>query len=324
MNQLRTAEWFHDEFLQLARKLDDAIKQEKKPRHLAIRKYRLEILAARIVVRAVNAGHFDAYPKLRQHLRLAWTGQLSGGKGTITIDPNGKKHIDVEMDVAPDDGKPLSIAECTDERLARLWIFPIVQLLQTIQPDRFEGLAGKFNFKTIRTDDAGRPVGTDGEPLRMVTTEIIDPKTGLKHVSGKLNGEFAYVGDDDDELDAMARERFRVVDSASACLTLADLLPVDSPNADTPAPARYSPDFRSVHWYGTDYEFTATQAAVVKTLWESWEKGTPVVGDATLLTDAGATGDRLRDFFRNCPAWGTMIVDGGTKGSSRLNAPTGN
>lgn len=227
MGQFQTAEWFRDEFLQLARRLDDAIRQEKKTRHLVIRKVRLETLAARFVVRAVNAGHFDAYPKLRENLRRAWTGKLPGGTGTIMIDQNGRIRTNIAADVAPDDGKPLSIAECTDERLARLWVFPVVHVLQTIQPDRFEGSAGKCNFRTVRTDSAGRPVGKDGEPLKMVRTETVDPRTGVKHITGKLNGEFAFVEDDYDELDATARERFRVEDSASACLTLADLLSVD-------------------------------------------------------------------------------------------------
>ncbi|MCH7591785.1 MAG: hypothetical protein IH989_03245 [Planctomycetes bacterium] len=89
-------------------------------------------------------------------------------------------------------------------------------------------------------------------------------------------------------------------------------------------PARHGPDFRSVHWYDIDYHFTGMQAAVVKVLWESLENGTPDVGDAKLLSLAGGSGDRLRDVFKDHPAWGTMIVDGKTKGSKRLCEPTGN
>ena len=45
----------------------------------------------------------------------------------------------------------------------------------------------------------------------------------------------------------------------------------------------HSPDFRSVNWYGTVYEFTGNQAIVVKVLWEAFHSGVPVVGDQTLL-----------------------------------------
>lgn len=96
-----------------------------------------------------------------------------------------------------------------------------------------------------------------------------------------------------------------------------------SESASKSQPARHGPDFRSVHWYGTDYSFTVMQAAVVAVLWESWKNGTPDVGNAKLLSLAGGSGDRLRDVFKDHPAWGTIIVDGKTKGSTRLCEPTG-
>src|SRR5262249_6064567 len=43
----------------------------------------------------------------------------------------------------------------------------------------------------------------------------------------------------------------------------------DSP----PSPARHSIDFRSVHWYGDNYDFTEAQAAVVAVLWKDWKTG---------------------------------------------------
>jgi hypothetical protein len=89
---------------------------------------------------------------------------------------------------------------------------------------------------------------------------------------------------------------------------------------------RHSPDFRSVHWFGSNYTFTGTQAACVKILWQEWEKGTPEIGQETILEEAGTSGNRLIDVFRNRgfktgyhPAWGNMIVPGSTKGAFRLN-----
>ena len=85
--------------------------------------------------------------------------------------------------------------------------------------------------------------------------------------------------------------------------------------------AKRSLDFRSVHWFGADHTFTATQAACVKVLWEAWQNGTPDVGQETVIDKAGAETKRLDHVFRAHPAFGTMIVQGGTKGTFRLNPP---
>jgi hypothetical protein len=92
------------------------------------------------------------------------------------------------------------------------------------------------------------------------------------------------------------------------------------------SPARHSPDFRSVHWYGTDYTFNEAQAAIVAVLWEAWENGTPDVGHRTLLDKAKVAYDRLPDVFKvkgeSHPAWGTMIQSNiGSKGVARLCPP---
>src|SRR4029077_3051897 len=79
----------------------------------------------------------------------------------------------------------------------------------------------------------------------------------------------------------------------------------------------HSPDFRSVNWFGTKYSFTPMQAVCLKTLWVAWEKGTPDVGDGYVLENAASDSERLPLVFRNHSAWGTMIVDGATKGTHR-------
>jgi hypothetical protein len=98
-----------------------------------------------------------------------------------------------------------------------------------------------------------------------------------------------------------------------------------SPPAKTLPPARHSSDFRSVHWYGTNYLFTEAQSKVVAILWKEWENETPNVGHRTLLAKAGSDSDRLQDVFKEKGkphhAWGTMIVTGGSKGTYRLQAP---
>jgi hypothetical protein len=88
----------------------------------------------------------------------------------------------------------------------------------------------------------------------------------------------------------------------------------------------HGPDFRQVRWFGVDYHFTAAQAAVVKQLWDARKNGTPEVGQETLLSNASLETKRLADLFKakGIPheAWGTMIVDGRTKGTYRLQEPS--
>jgi len=85
----------------------------------------------------------------------------------------------------------------------------------------------------------------------------------------------------------------------------------------------HSIDFRSVRRFGTVYSFTTNQAPVVRQLYEHWQAGTPDVGDETLLfsVDPEAPPARLSTLFRDHPAWGTMIVAGGSKGTRRLSTP---
>lgn len=85
--------------------------------------------------------------------------------------------------------------------------------------------------------------------------------------------------------------------------------------------ATHSPDFHSVNWFGTRYEFTGQQAACVRVLWEAWKTGCPAVGGVTVLEAAGSDAERLLLVFRDHPAWGTMIVPGERKGNYQLNAP---
>ena len=91
---------------------------------------------------------------------------------------------------------------------------------------------------------------------------------------------------------------------------------------DNSPEAAHSPDFRSVRWYGAKYAFTPTQAACVNVLWENWTRGTPEVGEMTILGDqrVDSAQTRLSQVFGKGkhPAWGTMIVPGTTRGTFRL------
>ena len=85
----------------------------------------------------------------------------------------------------------------------------------------------------------------------------------------------------------------------------------------------HSDDFRSVLWYGTEYSFTANQAPVIRLLYEHWQRGTPDVGDETLLesVDHELPPARFSTLFRDSKAWKTIIVAGETRGTHRRRPP---
>jgi hypothetical protein len=85
----------------------------------------------------------------------------------------------------------------------------------------------------------------------------------------------------------------------------------------------YSPDFRWLCWFGTEYFFSEKQSKVVKALWEAQQKGCPDVGKELLLRVCDSDSVRLVDLFRRSPAWGTIIVSR-RRGTYRLPDSPGN
>jgi len=91
------------------------------------------------------------------------------------------------------------------------------------------------------------------------------------------------------------------------------------PESKTAGGPTHSNDFRSVNWGGRTYNFTPNQAAVIKLLWEHWERNTPDVGGHTLIEAAEISCKRLDLVFRGSPAWKTMVVASEKKGAYRLD-----
>ncbi len=104
-------------------------------------------------------------------------------------------------------------------------------------------------------------------------------------------------------------------------ITAAGLAVLDNAAGTAMGADAHSDDFRSIRWGGIEYSFTKTQAACVERLWQAWEAGVPDVGDETLMHAAGSDARRLRDVFNDSPAWGTIIVEGATRGCRRLSRP---
>jgi hypothetical protein len=82
----------------------------------------------------------------------------------------------------------------------------------------------------------------------------------------------------------------------------------------------YSPDFRWLSWFGTEYFLSEKQSKVVKALWEARQKGCPDLAKEFLLRVCDSDGVRLVDLFRRSPAWGTIIVSC-QRGTYRLADP---
>lgn len=89
-------------------------------------------------------------------------------------------------------------------------------------------------------------------------------------------------------------------------------LPEPPPHPHPEPAAAHSLDYRSCTVRGERYTFSATQATIVRLLWEAHGNGTPDVGGQTLLEAADSEAAQLRDVFRARgqmhPAWGTLIV----------------
>jgi hypothetical protein len=85
----------------------------------------------------------------------------------------------------------------------------------------------------------------------------------------------------------------------------------------------HSDDFRSVLWYGEQFNFTAAQAKAIELLWTHYERGTPEVAGDTLLNtvDSKSPPDRVDVLFRGNKAWKRMVFSGTTKGALRLCGP---
>lgn len=82
---------------------------------------------------------------------------------------------------------------------------------------------------------------------------------------------------------------------------------------------KHSPDFHSVYHKEQLYSFTSSQAACIKLLFECWQNKTPEVGQEHIFTSIDSYSNRLRDIFKNHPAWNNLIVSGKAKGNFQLN-----
>lgn len=82
---------------------------------------------------------------------------------------------------------------------------------------------------------------------------------------------------------------------------------------------RYSPDFSTVTVNGKTWHFVGTQARAIGVFMKQWEAGVPELNQQYVLTEAESEASRLRDLFKNSPAWGTLLVRCTRAGFYRLD-----
>ncbi len=149
---------------------------------------------------------------------------------------------------------------------------------------------------------------------RMVAARLCDEK-----------GELLFDPNDDADVDAVERMEGSLLqhiwELGEALDAGGDRSGQDLDASDSTDEPTVAEDFRSLHWDGTTYEFTPTQAAWVRVLWEHWKQRTATVGEQSVLESAESNSGRLRDVFKNHPAWGTLIVPS-KKGAFKLERPT--
>lgn len=303
------------------RELNLAREQSTKLNHLVIRAGRAVIQASRVVVAAVDLGCLEIWPP----------GQWILSSMRNPNDPNRQLLKIQKGDWEAEVGAIKLGSGCNqdgtlpDDTALEIWIHQICPVMHNRQTTA-KGNAGTFDFPKVKTDDDGRIVGRDGEPLQIV--EHTDPETG-ERTGMHLQGTAAQVTDDYDETDALEHLRCQVADWIDVCDLTADLIREEAANAERRIKSEdsayeltaaetssgkcdvaHSDDFRSVLWFGEQYTFTTIQAACVKILWRHWQQRTPVIGEAELLRESGSAGDRLRDVFDKGKhrAWKTMIT----------------
>lgn len=178
---------------------------------------------------------------------------------------------------------------------------------------RFARQVGAAIWLNMWTDDNGLPMGTAFEPWPidglMSEQNAIEFQERWQDIRTALAG--VNLGSVEEMLPLIQLETRRAIQTPGPV--------VSSGLPDNSLDARHSADFRSVWWFGSTYQFTGNQAAVVKSLWAAWMNKTPVLSSAT-LSEAADSESRISVIFRGHEAFGTMIVAVG-KDAYRLQEP---
>ncbi len=111
------------------------------------------------------------------------------------------------------------------------------------------------------------------------------------------------------------------VEAASSTLSSADVVKTEEPLplAEIETVFRHTDDFRWVSLRGDEFTLSLNQARVVEKLWEAQRKGIPALHQDSALEGLDIKSNRMRDVFKNSPAWNKLVVAGDGRGFFRLN-----
>lgn len=230
------------QFASLGNQFDEYARQGEKPRHIAVNLEASAPKAGRLLVAAIDAG---AFPESRKSQNGGWwdrtAGRIPGGPLAVSNQISSDDDPDYLANVAKN---------FTSDQFFWCWFFAIGSWLVLSFPSRFRERAAAWDRKQAATDETGRPIGRDGETLRLRWSKDgkplpdgFQPKTGreLAGCSGRLDGEIASSSDFYDESDWLAHQRVRCEVYADACRLLSDLLRPITESTGTQAAAKQRP-----------------------------------------------------------------------------------
>lgn len=117
-----------------------------------------------------------------------------------------------------------------------------------------------------------------------------------------------------------ARQRARV-QAASSTPDSTAVVGAEAPvrEAEPEVPFHHSPDFRWVSLRGREFTLSVNQSRVVRRLWEAHSANITELHQDSVLEASDILSNRMRDVFKNSPAWTTLVIPGTGKGFFRLN-----
>lgn len=86
------------------------------------------------------------------------------------------------------------------------------------------------------------------------------------------------------------------------------MLLVDDPIPDEIVP---NDSFNCIRWGNQEFTFNPRQADCVRVMFNAWKNNARWMHQREIIAAAEGHGERLRDKFKNHPAWGTMIASEG-------------
>lgn len=129
----------------------------------------------------------------------------------------------------------------TDEDALGLWAMFLAPAVRAAYPARLKGRSGFLDFAGVVRDETGQPLGRDGKPLPIVTTEHIGPD-GKTYYGWERTGELATDRDNLDEAQLLEVERRIAADWSDLFALLMETVEEHVPSATPSSDATQGDD----------------------------------------------------------------------------------